>query len=103
MSEADGVRIDALKPHLRAIVDETRRAGPEACQRAHYDAKVRLSDKLQGLQGHPDCNSLHVLAAVAMAIFHDASPAGDPDALDWLLESFSMDQAATACEQAHSP
>lgn len=105
MNEADGVRIAGLKPHLHAIIDEARRAGTEACRRAHYQAKTELSEELDrvALQGHPDCNALHVLAAVAMAIFHDASPDGDPNAMDWLLESISMDQAATACEQAHSP
>jgi hypothetical protein len=105
MSEADGLQIDALKPHLRAIFDEARRAGPEACRRAHYEAKTRLSDELGRLEleGHPDCNGLHVLAAVAMAIYHDASLDSDPNALDWLLESISMDLAATACEQAATP
>ena len=105
MSEADGLQTDALKPHLRAIIDQARRAGPESCRRAHYEAKRRLSDELRrvALEGHPDCNALHVLAAVAMAIVHDASLDGDPNAIDWLLESISMDQAATACEQAHSP
>src|SRR5262245_7492175 len=94
MSEVGGLQIDALKPHLRAIVDEAGRAGPDACRRAHDEASRQLSDELRrvALEGHPDCNAKHVLAAVAMAIFRDASLDGDPDALDWLLESISMDQ-----------
>jgi hypothetical protein len=105
MSETDGIWIAPLKPHLQAIIDEARRAGSEACQRAHYEAKAGLSDEFSrlALEGHPDCNALHVLAAVAMAIFHDASLNSDSNAMDWLLESISMDQAATACEQAHAP
>lgn len=105
MTEADGVQIDVLKPHLRAIIEEARRAGTEACERAHYEAKTRLPDELRklALEGHPDCNALHVLAAVALEISTEAALEGDPSAIDWLLESVMMDQAAAACEQAHSP
>jgi hypothetical protein len=105
MSEGDELQIDALKSHLRAIIDQARRAGPEACRRAHYEAKTRLSDELGrlALDGHPDCNGLHVLAAVAFAIYQEASATSDPNALDWLLESISMDMAADRCEQAHAP
>ena len=43
------------------------------------------------------------LAAVALEISKAAAIDGDDDAIDWLLESVSMDSAASACEAGHAP
>jgi hypothetical protein len=104
MSQPEALRIDELKPHFRAIIDEVRRAGPAACRQAHYDARKRFEQgRAFEAKGHPDCGSLHVLAAVALEISMAATIDGDDDAIDWLLESISMDSAASACEAAHTP
>ena len=34
MNETPGLRLEALKPHLKAILDEVRRAGAEASRDA---------------------------------------------------------------------
>jgi hypothetical protein len=103
MTESAGLRVDLLKPHVRAILDETRRAGPDACRIAHYEADARLSDELRLAAdvGHVACAGLHVLAAVAKQISADEAAEGDTDhALQHLLDSVEYERAAQACEQA---
>lgn len=103
MNESAGLRVDQLKPHVRAILDETRRAGPEACRTAQYEVEARLPEELRLASdvGHASCAGLHVLAAVAMQISIDEAAAGDTEhAIQHLLDSVEYQRAAEACEQA---
>lgn len=100
MSESSGVRIDLLKPHVQAIVDEVRRAGPEACRAAQYEVEARLPEELQAVAadvGSPDCAGLHVLAAVALQISIDQVLAGE-SGIDMLLEAVQWQPKAEDCE-----
>ena len=104
MSESTELHIDLLKPHVQAILDEVRRAGPEACRAAQYEVEARLPEELRLARdaGSPSCAGLHVLAAVALQISIDMTLAGEDGAIDVLLESFQYQQAAADCEAAAS-
>jgi hypothetical protein len=100
-----GVQVEALKAHVQAILDEVKRAGPEACRAVRYDVEARLPDELKSLDvGSASCAGLHVLTAVAMQISIDQALDGDlAGAIDTALEAGSWQQAADACEAAANP
>lgn len=97
-----GVLIDALKPHVQAILDEVKRAGAEACRAAQYEVQAKLPDEVKGFDvGNPSCAGLHVLAAVAWQISVDKAVDGDiSGAIDTALEAISYQTAADNCESA---
>lgn len=105
MDESTQVRIDLLKPHVQAVLDEVERAGPAACRAAHYEVETRLPDELRREFdiGSTSCAGLHVLAAVTMQISIDKALDGDTaGAIDAALDSFQYQQAANNCEAASS-
>ena len=99
MSQSTGLQIDLLKPHVHAILDEVRRAGPEASRAALYEVQARLPEELRVAAdaSGPSCSGLHVLAAVALQISIDEALAGDTDAaIQHALDAFEYQQAAKA-------
>lgn len=99
MSELSGLRIDLLKPHVQAIIDEVRRAGPGAGRAARYEIEARLPKELRDVafDAIPDCNTYHVLAAVTLQISIDMVLAGE-SGIDMLLTSFTWQWLADDCE-----
>ncbi|KGN40709.1 hypothetical protein [Knoellia aerolata] len=101
MTEATGLRVDELKPHLKAILDEVRRAGPGAsrdardlidaefleARRAEYggDTASSSSDSVA-----MSCAGLYTLSAVALQIYHDT------DDVHYLLDAADYYLAAKA-------
>jgi hypothetical protein len=94
MDEPSELRVDALKPHLKAILDEVRRAGPAASRdalaridpdflerrRAEYGTEV-ASDSVA-----MSCDGLYTLSAVALELYHDTDEVGYLlDAADYYL------------------
>jgi hypothetical protein len=99
MSEPAGVQIDMLKPHVQAIFDEARRAGPEACYAALYETEASFQETARTMAFHgppPDCGAEHVLAAVAWDIYKDQS--GQEGAIIAFLDALIARQAANRCD-----
>jgi hypothetical protein len=100
MNEAAGLRLDALKPHLKAILDEVRRAGPGASrdarrmidaeflesQRAKYGSGVASDSASVAMS----CAGLYTLSAVALQIYHDT------EEVQYLLDAADYYLAAKA-------
>ncbi|HXM54451.1 MAG TPA: hypothetical protein VOB72_03615 [Candidatus Dormibacteraeota bacterium] len=103
MSESSAVRIDLLQSHVRAILDEVRRAGPEACRAALDDAEAKLPERLRDpytaradsvASVAQSCAGLYTLAAVAMQLAQDFS---DTDAsIPYILDAAEHTIAAQA-------
>lgn len=82
MTEAPGLPVDELKPHLKAILDAVRRAGPEASRdaRRRIDAELLERRRAAYVEGGAtdrspsvamSCAGLYTLSAVALQIYHD--------------------------------
>jgi len=103
MSESNGLQIDLLKPHVRAILDEVRRAGPKACRAALDGVEAALPEELRASYASradrvasvaQSCAGLHTLAAVAMQLAIDFS--GTDAGLMYALDYFEYKTAANA-------
>jgi hypothetical protein len=80
MGESSTLQIDLLKPHVRALLDEVRRAGPAAARTALYEADLELIEKqrpavaganLEGASVAMSCAGLYTLSAVAYQLYVD--------------------------------
>jgi enoyl-CoA hydratase/carnithine racemase len=99
MNESAVLQIDLLKPHVKATLDEVRRAGPEACRAALYEVKAKLPEDLQVAAESvaQSCAGLHTLAAVATQLSIDEAADGHLDAaIQYALDAFEYEQAAHA-------
>jgi hypothetical protein len=99
MNESAGLQIDMLKPHVRAILDEARRVGPEACYAAldKTEASFTETARTMAFHGPPaDCGAEHVLAAVAWDIYKDQE--GQEGAIIAFLDALIARQAASTCD-----
>jgi hypothetical protein len=97
MSEATGLQIDLLKPHVQAILDEIHRAGFDAIKAATDGPRILATrDSAPGYESGSaesadaptagmSCSALLVLSAVAEQIYHDMG--GGLDALPYLLDA----------------
>lgn len=101
MHEASGLQIDQLKPHLKAILDEVRRAGASAERdaRSMFDPKVLEGAREQygGSEAADSsgsvamsCAGLYTLSAVAYQIYQDSHE------VQYLLDSAEYYLAAKA-------
>ncbi|HET7398126.1 MAG TPA: hypothetical protein VFJ94_06360 [Intrasporangium sp.] len=101
MNEAPGLRVDALKPHLKAILDEVRRAGPEASRDARRMIDAEFLERRKAEYGGElasdssasvamSCAGLYTLSAVALQIYHDT------DEVQYLLDAADYYLAAKA-------
>ena len=101
MNETPGLQLEVLTPHLKAILDEVRRAGPDAERDARGRLDIELLERTRAEYGEQvafessssvamSCAGLYTLSAVALQIYHDTDDA------QYLLDAADYYLAAVA-------
>jgi hypothetical protein len=107
MNNPEGLQIEALKPHLKAILDEVRRVGVTASgdarklidtellerQRSEYEGDLAFDSAPSVAMS---CAGLYTLSAVALQLYHDTKATDIDASTQYLLDAADYYLAAKA-------